>query len=95
MDVNKKKKSREQKEAASTISQASDVLVLLHYHSSVNMLKTSRGRFQNWLASKGEMERGNLWKLAGRNGRKMRERHRQEERNQLQTEKKGSFRRNQ
>ena len=58
----------------------------LHYHSSMNMLKTSRGRFQNWLASKGEMERGNLWKHAGRNGRKMRERHRQEERNQLQTE---------
>ena len=58
----------------------------LHYHSSVNMLKTSRGRFQNLLASKGEMERGNLWKLTRRNGRKMRERHRQGERNQLQTE---------
>ena len=99
MDVNeKKKKSREQKEAASTTSQASVVFgsldasmskrrhASLHYHSSVNMLKTSRERFQNWLASKGEMERGNLWKLAGRNGRKMRERHRQEERNQLQTE---------
>jgi hypothetical protein len=55
----------------------------LHYHSTILLMKACRTRFPSWMREKSIEEQKSLWALALKEGKKLRQKHLSDEKNQL------------